>query len=159
MIPGPVQPILGLFQRCFGSSCIHQVYFLRKSTEFHDILTDCQRINKSRSFINVLLMYHKFPLKYWPLSPRSLPDHSLVWWRCYVELIPYVRGCKLEPSFKDISHDPVTSSVNEASKTFLTEDPEVWSCIPNPQKILPHMWIPWIPPCPHTTPQIQNNPT
>ena len=34
-----------------GLSCVHPVYFLHKSTEFHDMRTECQRI-----LINFLLL-------------------------------------------------------------------------------------------------------
>ena len=30
--------------RCFSTSCVRVVYFLRKSTEFYDMRTECQRI-------------------------------------------------------------------------------------------------------------------
>ena len=34
----------GHIMRRFGLSCIRPVYFIRKSTEFHDMRTECQRI-------------------------------------------------------------------------------------------------------------------
>ena len=58
----------GPIMRCFGLSCFRPVYFLRKSTEFHDMRTECQRILPTA--------YALFHI----LSPifalRSLPDHS-----------------------------------------------------------------------------------
>ena len=43
--------------RHFGLSCVHPVYFLRKSTEFHDTSLKCQRI-----IIHFLLLIsHKLP--------------------------------------------------------------------------------------------------
>ena len=72
----------GPIQRCFGPYCIRQVYFLRKSTEFHDMCTQCQII-----LIHLLLpISHKspaiakrFPLLVFLLSlfaPKSLLDCS-----------------------------------------------------------------------------------
>ena len=50
------------FQGCLRPSCVRRVYFLRKSTEFHDVRTECQR----KSIIIHFLLYSLF---------RSLPDH------------------------------------------------------------------------------------
>ena len=48
------QPIQGPIQRYFGLSCVHRVYFLRDSTEFHDMQMEFQRINNYNSFLTVL---------------------------------------------------------------------------------------------------------
>ena len=60
----------------FGTSWVRRVYFLRKSIEFHDMRTECQRINNSRSFLTVLLIYHKFPAITQSLAPQYLPNRS-----------------------------------------------------------------------------------
>ena len=112
LIWGTGQPIWGPIQRRFGMYFIPQVYFLRKSTKFHNMRADFQRINTSHSYLTVLLIYNKFPEIDWSLtpwslkffssiSPQSLPNRSLVCWSCAVEIIPCLRGFKLEPSFKD----------------------------------------------------------
>ena len=48
--------ITGYIMKCLGLSCVCPVYFLRKSTDFHDMWTD-------RHIILVcflLIIYHKF---------------------------------------------------------------------------------------------------
>ena len=53
-------------QICFGMSCICWAYFLHNSTDFHDMLTESQRIKSSHSFLTVLLICHtyRFNCKY-----------------------------------------------------------------------------------------------
>ena len=48
---------------------------------------------------------------------------------------------------------PITSSVHESSKIFLTKDPSGWTCSPNPQNVLPPLRITEIPP---RTPPLEN---
>ena len=47
-------------QICFGMSCICWAYFLHNSTDFHDMLTESQRIKSSHSFLTVLLISRTF---------------------------------------------------------------------------------------------------
>ena len=72
----------------FSSSCVHLVYFLRKSTEFHVKQAECQRIllleiskrcpisyalhNHSRCPISYLLHNHS------PIAHQLFPNHSPV---------------------------------------------------------------------------------
>ena len=83
----------GYIQRRFGLSCILQLYFLRKSTEFHFLQTECQRI-----LIHFLpLIYHKSPAiaKRCPLpifhipvfAPKSLPNISPIYPQSLVGII------------------------------------------------------------------------
>ena len=74
-------------QRLFGPSCVHILYFPRKSTEFHVMRKECQII-----LVRLLLIISykspaiadRFPLPTFPLTvfncspitPRLLPDHS-----------------------------------------------------------------------------------
>ena len=71
------QPIWGPIQRHFGPSDVHQVYFLRKSTEFHYMRTDCQIIKTSHVFLTLLLIYHQLPAIAQSIA-LPLPDHSLI---------------------------------------------------------------------------------
>ena len=61
----------GPIMRRFGLSCIHLVYFLRKSKEFHDMRTECQRI----PIHFLLLITHKLlGIAKRCSLPNSLPD-------------------------------------------------------------------------------------
>ena len=103
--------ILGPIQRRFGPSCARRLYVMCKSTAFHDMQMECQRIKNYHSFFTVLLIYHILLSITKFLTHRSLPNHSPInsWsppnrppvcWSCAAELLPFLRGCKLEPSFK-----------------------------------------------------------
>ena len=75
-IQGPGQTIWGPIQRRFGPSCARRVLFLRKSTDFLDMRTECQIIKTYHSFITVIIIYHK-PLEIArSLAPRSILDCS-----------------------------------------------------------------------------------
>ena len=108
-IQGLGQPIRGPIQRRYGPNFICRVYFLRKSTDFYGIRTECQRKILIIHFllyflflINLqILINHSLPYQSL-IAPQFLPNFSPVCWSCAVELIPCLRGCKLEPSFKDI---------------------------------------------------------
>ena len=65
-------PIRGPIQRHVGPSCVHQIYILRESIEFHDMQTKCQEINIYHSFISVLLISCHKSLDY------LLPDFSKI---------------------------------------------------------------------------------
>ena len=52
------------------------------------------------------------------------------------------------PPSKTAFNDPVTSSVHESSKLFLTENPSGWPCVSNPQNGLPPLRIIERPPHP-----------
>ena len=115
-------------------------------------------------FITVLLIYHKLPSIDRYLPPWSLPDHSLIYpptspW--YVEdvLLKSFLDSEAEilnPPSKIAFTDPVPYSVNEISKTFLTEDTSGWPCRSNPQNVLPHIQSPEIPHCINKTSQRKN---
>ena len=59
----------GPIQRRSGLSCVRQVYFLRKPTEFHDMRTGYQIINNYHSFITVLIISRKSPAIARSLAP------------------------------------------------------------------------------------------
>ena len=73
------------FQVCLSLSCARQVLFLRKSTKFHDIQTECQI---KRIIIQFLLYFFKSLPHYlrrnllapWSLSPWSLATQVLASW-------------------------------------------------------------------------------
>ena len=65
--------------RRFGPSCIRWVYFLCKSTEFHVIQTECQRIIPTDYFSQSLAISERslYSLPdYSPIAPLSLPGRS-----------------------------------------------------------------------------------
>ena len=101
-VRGPGQLIQVPIQRNFGPSCVRQVYFICKSTEFHDIPKKCQIIKTFHLFITLIIIYHKLPAIDRLLAPRSLSNRSLVCRSCAVELLPCLRGFKIETRFKEI---------------------------------------------------------
>ena len=90
----------GTYPHTFFPPCVRWLYFIFKSTDFHDIRAEFHRINNSHSLPTLLLTSHKSPEISWFLPSRLFPNHSPVWWICYVKLLPLLRGCRLEPSFK-----------------------------------------------------------
>ena len=116
------QTIQGPIQRHFGMSCVHRVYFLRKSTEFHDILMESQRINNSHSCLTVLLISHKLPAIDRSLAPLSLPNFSpIAPWSDKSVLSNVFLASEAEksnPTSNIAFPDPVTSSRNQPSKTL-----------------------------------------
>ena len=72
------QPIRVSIQRHFGTSCVCIVYFLRKYTYFHEMKTECQRIDNYHSFLTVLLIYRKYKDIVRLLDPWSLPDCFII---------------------------------------------------------------------------------
>ena len=87
----------GTYSETFFSPCVRQIYFLQKSTELYDMRTECQII----VIRLLLLIYHKSPaIAFSPFTPQSLPNRAPVCWSCAVKLLPCLRGCKLETSFK-----------------------------------------------------------
>ena len=77
-IQGPGQKIWGPTQRRFGPSCARRVLFLRKSTDFLDMRTECQIIKTYHSFITVIIIYHKPSEIARYLPPRSILDYSSI---------------------------------------------------------------------------------
>ena len=147
----------GLIQRCFGPSWMYQVYFLHKSTEFHDMRTECQII-----LIHfVLIIYHKSTwINHSLITLRLLPNRSPIALRSSEALISNCflasEAANLNPLSKIAFHDIVPSSVNWPSKILLTEDPSGWPFSPNPPKFLLPLRIPSRPPSPNITSQRQN---
>ena len=74
----PGQPVRGLIQRSLGWFCVGRVYFIRKSTEFHDMWKMCQRIKTSHSFITVLFLSRKYPEITWSVTLQSLKNHPFI---------------------------------------------------------------------------------
>ena len=68
------RPIRGTVQRRFGPSCVLQVYFICKFTEFHGMRMECKIINNSRSFITVPLII----VNRQQFLDCSLPNRSLI---------------------------------------------------------------------------------
>ena len=91
----------------------------------------------------------------WWCRPVFLSLDFLIW---VIEIIPCLRGCKLDPSLKD--------SISYSYYLFIAwifKSISLWrsirlTCNTNPQKFLPTLWITEIPPRPHTTSQRQNSP-
>ena len=137
----PDQPIRGPIQRCFGLSCDRRVYFLRKSKEIHDMLTECQRINTSHSFLTVLLIYNKFLAVSWSLAPLSLPNCSPI----YPQSLPGLLKLFCRTSYfpKKLQTWTLLQRYTFLIRLLLqwmnliTEYSQVQPCIPNPPTVLP----------------------
>ena len=114
------QTIWWPIQRRFGPSWACWVYFLHKSTEFHDMRTDFQRINNYHSFITVLSISHKLPAISWSIAPQSPPVCSPISPRYAESMLSKFflasEAENLSPTSKISFPDSVTSSVNETSK-------------------------------------------
>ena len=68
----------GHIMKCFGLSCVCTVHFLRNSTEFHDMRTECQRI-----IINFLLLIsHKLLV----IAKRCPLTYSLPYFRSPISI-------------------------------------------------------------------------
>ena len=91
----------------------------------------------------------------WRCRPVFL---SLDCWSCSVKLLSCLRGCKLEPSFKDSLCFSRSLFSAWIFKNISLWNPSGWPCKPNPPNVLPPLWSPDIPPCLHTTSQRQNGP-
>ena len=147
------QPIRRPIQRRFGPSCVRRVYFPRKSTEFYDMQTVCWRINNYHSFLTVLLISHKSPVIAQLLTPQSIPNCSLVYWSCADKILPCLKVCKLESSFKDSLSCSRYLFSKWTFKNIFTWDPSDWPCSHNTPNVSPPLRSPERPPRPHNTPQ------
>ena len=157
---GPGQPIRRLIQRRFHPSCARRLYFLCKSTDFHDMRTECKIIKTYHSFLTVLKISHKFPEIDQLLAPWSLPDHSPI---SPQSLLGLLKLCCQNYDFPQRLktwtllqryHFLIPFPIQWMN--LLTEYPPGWHCSPNPPNVLPTLQSTERPHCPHTTSQIQN---
>ena len=62
------------FQGCLRPFCVHPICFIRKSTEFHDMLIECQRKIILIHFLLCILYFDHFSIT--RIQIVSLTDHS-----------------------------------------------------------------------------------
>ena len=116
-IRGPRQPTLWPIQRRFGPSWVSRVYFLHKSTYFHDMRAECQIIKTSHSFLTVIMIWHKYPVIYWLLATWSFPNHYPIAPQSDEAVLSNFflvsEAENLNPTSKIAFPDPILSLVNE----------------------------------------------
>ena len=163
------KPILGPIQRRFGPSCARRLYVMCKSTAFHDMQMECQRIKNYHSFFTVLLIYHRLLSITKFLTHRSLPNHSPInSWSPPIDpryaeaVLPNFFLSSEAANLNLLSNTglpaPVPYSVNEPLNIFITEDTSGWTISHNPPNVLLRLRSPEIPPWLPTTAKRQNGP-